>query len=149
MEEVSGKLFSIPVMLAYNHFLQRHSAYSHCPGLGVEGWVYEGGGGGGRGSMNEKGKKFSMYLRCRVSAQPCICQAETCSAPILNSLRGLSTRVSILPPWVSNLPSQIQFPQWQIDNFRGNICSILSVCENPLTFTTNASSLSPQGVLGS
>lgn len=140
MEEVSGKLFSLPLMLAYHHFLQNHPAYRDCPVLGVGVW--------GR-SMNERGEKFSTYLRSRVSAQPRVCQAETCSAPILNRLRGHSPCVSRLPPWVSNLLSQIQSPQWRNDNFRGNICSILSACESPLKFTTNSSSLNLQDVLGS
>lgn len=34
---MSGKLFFLPTMLAYNHFLQAHPAYIQCPGPGDEG----------------------------------------------------------------------------------------------------------------
>lgn len=130
MGEVSGKLFSLSVRLAYNHSLQNHPEHSHCPGLervgGVDEW---------------KRQKVQSGFEIRGSAQARTRQAETCSVPILHRLRGLSTRVSRLPPWVSNLPSQIRFPQWRNDNFHENICSTLSACENPLKFTINASSL--------
>lgn len=53
MEEVSGELFFLPIMLAYNHFLQNHPACIHCPGPGV-GW---GGVGGGM-----KGAKSSGFI---------------------------------------------------------------------------------------
>lgn len=139
---MSGKLFSLPVMLAYNHFLQNHPAYSHCPGLEV----------GVRGEGVDEWKRQKVHSVVEILSKrtaPHICQNETCSTPSLNRLRGLSTRVSRLSLWVSNLPSQIQFPQWQNDNFRENICSIHSACENPLKFTMNASSLNPWDVLGS
>lgn len=54
MGEVSGKLFSLSVRLAYNHSLQNHPEHSHCPGLERVG-----------GSMNERGKKFRADLRSK------------------------------------------------------------------------------------
>lgn len=106
--------------------------------------------GQGIRKMNERAKKFSLYLRSQVSrGHVRICHAGARSALILNRLKRLSTRGSGLPPWVSHFSSQIQFPQWQNDSFCENVCSILPAYENPLKYTKNPYCLDPQDVLGS
>lgn len=137
MEEVSGKLFFLPIMLAYNRLLPNHPAYIHCPGPG-------GGGDGWKGQKVEYVSEIPRKVQ-----RPCICQAKACSAPVLNRLKRPSTRVSRLPPWLSNFSSQIQFPPWQNDSFHENIWSILPACKNPLKYTMNPYCLDPQDVLGS
>lgn len=61
MEGMSGKLFffSLPVMLAYNHFLQNHRAYTHCPGPGER-------------EMNEKVKKVQSVPEIPSKQRPCM-----------------------------------------------------------------------------
>lgn len=136
MEEVSGELFFLPIMLAYNHFLQNHPACIHCPGPGV-GW---GGVGGGM-----KGAKSSGFIwGPREVQRPGRCQAQAYSAPALNWVY-----MCVKIPTLGNLPSQIQFPQWQNENFHENICSILPSCEKPLKCTMTAYSLNPWAVLRS